>query len=244
MTDTDKHLNHAFLTKVLLSLIVLFFLVACTQQPVLTNKPSAPMPENVSFEDQTQKQIQSSKQWQVIAEDMADQFIQAMQQNNLNKNPVYVFPQSKATSFTRAFNDFFITALVNKGVKVTTNKTSSTVFNYKIQLIEYNSLRGTAVSEMYKFSSLAAGIVVARNVGEILGVDGSLLAGGVALDAADLNLAPNLELIITSSIVEKNIFVRRTSDIYYANRLDKHLYMPASSQRNSDVFNEPFYQLK
>lgn len=244
MTALGKYLNQCSLTRILLSLFLLFIVGACSQQPVVPSNPSAPMPENVSFEDQTQQQIQSSRQWQIVAEDMAEQLAQTIQQNNWTKSTFHVFPQSKATTFTRAFNDFLITSLVNKGVKVTTVKTASRVFNYKIQLVEYNSLRSTMLSENYKFTSLAAGVVVARNLGEILGVDGTLLAGGVALDAADLNFAPNLEVIITSSIVENNVFVLRKTDIYYANRVDKHLYIPANSQRITDVFSEPFYQLK
>lgn len=244
MTALGKYLNQLSLTRILVSLFVLFLVGACTRQPVIPSHPAAPMPENVSFEDETQKQIQSSRQWQIVAEDMAEQLAQTIQQNNWTKSTLHVFPQSKPTTFTRAFNDFLITSLVNKGVKVTTVKTASRVFNYKIQLVEYNSFRSTMLSENYKFSSLAAGVVVARNIGEVLGVDGTLLAGGVALDAADLNFAPNLEVIITSSIVENNVFVLRTTDIYYANRADKHLYIPANSQRNTDVFSEPFYQLK
>lgn len=229
------------------SLLFIFamLMTACTSQPVQVIPPSAPMPENMLLEGETQKQIHASRHWQLVAQDMADQLIKTIDEKKLNQHPFYIYAQTRPTAFTRAFNDFLITTLVNKGVKVSDVKQGSYVYNYKIQLIEYNSLRSTMVSEQYKFSSLAAGIVVARNVGEILGVDGSLLAGGVLLDAADINIAPNLEIIITSSILNRHLFISRSTDIYYANRLDKHLYQPVTQGgKASDVFNDPFYRVK
>lgn len=229
------------------SLLVIFamLMTACTSQPVQVIPPSAPMPENMLLEAETQKQIHASRHWQLVAQDMADQLIKTIDEKKLSQHPFYIFAQTRPTAFTRAFNDFLITTLVNKGVKVSDVKQGSYVYNYKIQLVEYNSLRSTVVSEHYKFSSLAAGIVVARNVGEVLGVDGSLLAGGVLLDAVDMNIAPNLEIIITSSILNRHLFISRSTDIYYANALDKHLYQPATQGgKASDVFNDPFYRMK
>ncbi|TXI37742.1 MAG: hypothetical protein E6Q51_02640 [Methylophilus methylotrophus] len=206
--------------------------------------PSAALPENVDIEGERQRQIQSSRQWQLVAEDMVTQLIATIQEKKLDNRPIYIHLQTKRTTFTTAFNDFLITSLVQKGIKVSTQKQGSYIYNYKIQMVEYNSFRTTISSENYKFTSLAAGLVVIRNIGDVLGVDGSILATGAALDLADFNLAPNMEVIITSSILDRNIFISRTTDIYYANRLDKHLYMPATRNKDSDVFNDSFYKMK
>ena len=228
-----------------LLLICVMLISACTNQPVLSIPPSAPMPENMLIEGESQRQLHASRHWQLVAQDMSDQLIKTMDEKKLNQRPFYIYAQNRPTAFTRAFNDFLITTLVNKGVKVSDVKQGSYIYNYKIQLVEYNSLRSTVVSEQYKFSSLAAGIVVARNVGDLLGVDGSLLAGGAFLDAADINIAPNLEIIITSSILNRHLFISRSTDIYYANRLDKHLYQPTTqSGKAGEVFNDPFYLMK
>lgn len=228
-----------------LTIALSMFISACTSQPALTIPPSAPMPESMLIEGETQKQLHASRHWQLVAEDMADQLIKTIDEKKLNQHPFYIYAQTRPTSFTRAFNDFLITTLVNKGIKVSDVKQGSYIYNYKLQLVEYQSLRSTVVSEQYKFSSLAAGLVVARNVGEVLGVDGTLLAGGVLLDAAEINVAPNLEVIITSSILNRHLFVSRSTDIYYANRSDVHLYQPTThGAKHNDVFNEPFYHMK
>lgn len=220
------------------------FLAGCAQAPAIPVTPAAPVPENVLLDNSYQKQVQSSGHWQVVAEDLASQLIKTMQDKHLNNRPFYIYAQTKPTIFTRAFNDFLITTLVNKGVKISNQKAGSRIFNYKIQLVEYHSMRSTMVSENFKFTALGAGLVVIRNLGDWLGVDGAVLATGAALDTVDMNIAPNLEVIITSSVMEGPIFISRTTDIYYANQHDKHLYVPSVQNKASDVFNEPFYQMK
>lgn len=224
-------------------LCLVFLLSACSRQNVAPIPPAAPMPENVNLEGETQKHVHSSRHWQLVAEDMGNQLMQTIQDKKLSQRPVYIYAQTKPTTFTRAFNDFLITYLVNKGVKVSNIKQGSYIYNYKIQLVEYNSLRSTVISEKYKFTSLAAGFVVVRNIGDFLGVDAAALAAGASLDAVDFNIAPNLEIIMTSSILDKSIFISRSTDIYYANGLDKQLYQPVGQGKTNDVFNDSFYKL-
>lgn len=216
---------------------------ACSSQNMPPLLPSAPMPENMRLEGETQKQVHSSRHWQLVAEDMGNQLINTIEQKKLSQRPFYIYAQTKPTTFTRAFNDFLITYLVNKGIKISNNKQGSYIYNYKIQLVEYSSLRTTVASEQYKFTSLAAGFVVVRNIGDFLGVEAAALATGASLDAADFNIAPNLEIIMTSSILDRNIFISRSTDIYYANRLDKQLYQPVGQSKAGDVFNDPFYKM-
>ena len=216
----------------------------CAQQPTAPLSPMAPLPEPVSLEGEHQRQLHSARQWQLVAEDMVSQLVANLQEKKLDTVPVYINLQTKRTAFTTAFNDFLITALVNKGVKVASVKAGSHIYNYKIQIVEYKSLRSTLANEQYKFTSLAAGLVVMRNVGDLIGIDGSLLAAGAVADAVNVNMAPNMELVITTSILDRHIFLTRSTDIYYINSSDKHLFLPPSSSRASDTFNDPFYQLK
>lgn len=217
---------------------------ACAQQVAIPTTPAAPIPENVPFDNPYQRQLQSSAQWQVVAMDMAEQLMSTIKDKKLGDRPIYVYAQNKPSTFNRAFNDFLITTLVNKGVKVSNQKQGSRIYNYKIQLIEYDALRETVITSNAKYTSLAAGFVVFRNLSKVLGIDGSALAAGATLDAADFNTAPNLEVIITSSVMDGHLYMSRSTDIYYANNSDKGLYMPNRQQKASDVFNEPFYQMK
>lgn len=229
----------------LISIFILTsFLGACTRQIAIPTTPAAPIPENVPFDNPYQRQLQSSAQWHVVAEDMAQQLKATIKSKNLSDRPFYIYAQNKPSSFNRAFNDFLITTLVKEGVKVSNEKQGSQVFNYKIQLIEYDAIRETVVAQNLKYTSLAAGFVVFRNLANLIGLDGTTLASGATLDAVDFNIAPNLEIIITSSIMDGHIYISRSTDIYYANKSDKDLYLPNRQPKASDAFNEPFYQLR
>lgn len=206
--------------------------------------PAAPIPENFALENKFQKHMQTSQHWKVVADDLADQMKQVMQQKKLTSKPVYLNLQTSVTPFTRAFNDFLITRLVQKGVAVSQVKTGSRIYNYKIQLLKYESQRGTLVSDKVKWTTLAAGLVVVRNIADALNVDGAVLGAGAALDAANLNFAPNLEVIITSSLLDGSVFIARSSDIYYANEADIHFYQNSLSKQRTGVFDDPFYDLK
>ncbi len=207
------------------------------------NLPAAPRPENIRIEE-NQKQLQASTHWRTVAEDMSTQLMETLKKSPQKKRPVFIYCQNKPSPFSRAFNDFLITSLVKHGVAVSTQQNGSRVFNYKLQLVEYNSLRSTILTEEVKFTSLASGLLVLRGINSLLGQDAFTLASGAALDGALMNVAPNNELLVTTSLVEDQIYISRSSDIYYINALDKHLYLPHGHLRPGDVFNEPFYQLK
>lgn len=237
-------LHKPSITLTCLGFTLLCLLSGCARPVSISTLPAAPAPENIPFENPHQSQLQSAAQWHVIAEDMATQLIKTIQEKKLGDKPFYIFAQNKPSTFNRAFNDFLITTLVNKGVKISSLKQGSRVFNYKIQLVEYEALRETVVSSQLKYTALAAGLVVFRNMADWLGVDGTVLAAGATADAVDFNIAPNLEIILTASVMNGPIYLSRSTDIYYVNRSDKALYTPQRQQRASDVFNDPFYQMK
>ncbi|MDP8566385.1 hypothetical protein [Methylophilus aquaticus] len=241
----SKHYAHRI--RITTCLLLLGILCGCSRQVAIPTTPAAPIPENVQFDNPYQRQLQSSAQWHVVAEDLADQLIAPIKSKKLGDRPFYIYSQNKPSTFNRAFNDFLITTLVNKGIKVSNQKQGSRIINYKIQPVEYKSWRETVVNDNFNVTSLAAGLVVLRHIDDVvkgIGKDLSILATGLAADAVDLNTAPNFEIIITSSILDGSIYLSRTTDIYYANASDKHLYVPVPTQKASDVFNEPFYQMK
>lgn len=216
---------------------------ASVQNPI-NSQPDAPIA--VNFTSSTQKHIQASSHWATIADDLAKQIKSNIDQNKIANRPVFVNLYSEPTEFTRAFNDFLITSLVNKGVTVSKLSVGSTVYNYKIQTVEYNSMRSTQLPSQAKWTALASGLVVIRSLESLDHVirdgDSTILGAGVMADIFQNDLAPNLEIIITSSILSGSVYVARSSDIYYANVRDASLYQPKDKVKKTNVFDEPFYQ--
>ncbi len=216
-------------------------LTACvtTQNPALY-LPQAPLSEN--FDPSVQKQLNAPSHWAVIANDLSEQLYANLHKNNLADKPVYVHLYSDKTEFSRAFNDFLTTSLVKKGVLVSRLKNGSTIYNYKIQTVRFNANRTTMLPNKFQWTSLAAGLIVVRNIADLVNVDGGLLTAGLLADAWTSESAPKIELIITSSILNQNIYIYRTSDVYYANSDDGHLYeYDKRDYQSNHVFDDPFY---
>lgn len=202
--------------------------------------PDAPIAEN--YPHSLQKHLQASKHWQIVAEDTSNQIYQFIEEKKLTNQTFFIQPNSERTEFTRAFNDFIITSLVKKQVKVSKEKSNNNVVEYKVQPVKFNSYRSTLVPEKLKWTSLVAGVLVLRGVGDLIDQEDitTPLAIAGATDAITANGAPSLELIITTSIAKNNIFLLRNTDIYYANATDIELYKKGT--KRADVFNDPFYQ--
>lgn len=240
----STHVTKSFIVFCLTAL-----LVGCSH---IKNRPGAPFPQNVALPNSEQARLESSAQWQVVADDLANRWMGLIKEKNLKPKPLYVQFQNKPSAFSRAFNDFLLTSLVQKGVQVSQKKEGSRVVNYKVQLLEYQSTRSTLLSDQVKFTSLGGGLVVLRNVGNFFDKllksstvnDLTILGAGVALDSIDANIAPNTEIIITSSLLDNAVFVGRTSDIYYVNGSDRQLYRPVPTSRGAETFDDPFYQFK
>lgn len=204
--------------------------------------PAAPVADN--FLRSSQKQMQASQHWMMVAEDLAEQMMSNLASKKLASKPIYLNLQTNVTPFTRAFNDFLITHLVEKGVAVSQAKNNSVIYNYKIQTVQYQSNRNTLLPEKVKWTSLAGGLFVARNVASIFNADALLLGAGAVVDVEESNRAPNLELIITSSLLDRDIYLARTTDIYYVNEADIDLYKTNGSASQANVFDDPFYKTR
>lgn len=211
----------------------------------IVKSPSAPIPED--FAKTNQRHLQAVEHWSVIADDLANQTISALEKNKLTGSPIYVkYPPIK-TEFSVAFHDFLVEVLVKKGMKVNRSNASSTVMEYKVQAIEFNSSRDLALlGTKAKWTTVGAGVLVVRDV---LRKNFSLKATDIMSGAIIYDLwnadqgAPKLELLISSAIVDKNIYLMKTTDIYYANLDDKQLYenLGVRSGSRSKVFDDAFY---
>lgn len=222
----------------LLAILLLISGCASTISERSVYAPDAPTPDN--FTPSLQRQLNASNHWSAIASDLANQLKLTLNKKQLDNRPLYLNLYSEDTEFSGAFNDFLTTHLVKKGLMVSKRKSGATIYNYKVNTIKFKSFRTTTQTSKSRWTALAAGVAVLTNVWDIGSADLIAIASGV--DFFQNEKAPNLEIIISSSILSNDIYLHKSSDIYYANAQDIHLYRQQNQSTNSDVFQDPFYQ--
>ena len=200
----------------------------------------APVPQ--AYPHSYQKQLQASQHWEIVADDMSNQVIMNLQARGIFDKPVYVAIKSNHSAFSQALNDFMISNLVKKGAKVSRTKEKSTVLDYKIQVLKFNSNRSVALPSKVPLTVLAGSVVVTRLVADavdLTGFEQAIISGAVLADLWANDIAPKLELVVTASIVENNLYTLRTTDIYYANAEDINLYR--HNKKEDSPFDDPFF---
>jgi hypothetical protein len=200
----------------------------------------APVPQ--AYSHSYQKQLQASQHWEIVADDMSNQVIKNLQARGVFDKPVYVAIKSNHSAFSQALNDFMISNLVKKGAKVSRTKEKSTVLDYKIQVLKFNTNRSVTLPSKLPLSVLAGSVVVTRLVSDavdLTGFEQAIISGAVLADLWAGHTAPKLELVVTASIIENNLYKLRTTDIYYANAEDINLYR--HNIMEGGPFDDPFF---
>ena len=184
-----------------------------------------PQPQGFHYSDQ--RKMQAAHHWNVLANDVANRInTELIRQNYLN-SPVYVrhscgkpnaCAPGETFAFDEGFNDLLTTQLVNFGVN--TQKTPDgavLTVEYKVQVVFHSDNR-VQWPQPGMLTALTTGIMVLRDApSEIIAI-----AAAAAIDALRSTSVVNghYEVIITTSIVDRNRYVMRTSDIYYINDAD------------------------
>lgn len=203
----------------------------------------ARIPEPIGYEYTAQPKMQAAYHWDVLASDVANRINNELIIQDYAQTPVYVKttcgdedtpcqPQQTST-FNEAFRDLLITELVRFGVPVRQkdNEEAITV-HYKVQLVYHHSQRVRTIQPGL-LTSIAAGIMVLRNAPfEIQ----TIAAAGLIdyMNTAAVSSSAH-EIIITTSIVAKDRYLFRTSDIYYINDKDFQQYQDTSMQQAAEI---------
>lgn len=191
----------------------------------LSGCKTAQVPYTESFPASTQKVARATSHWDILADDVATQTVTAIGTNKM----IYVATPNEQTDFNRAFHNLLITRMVNKGVSVSTERSSSVEVQYETQVVTHNSER-----RAYKpgtITALAAGLMVAYNVHSWTRPSDSGVALLGAAGAADIIASTDAgnptktELMVTTSATEGGRYILRKTDIYYLEPEDVSLFM-------------------
>lgn len=199
---------------------------------------SSRIPEPVAHLYSQQQKMQASHHWEVLAADLANQINnQLIMTDNIYKtvfvketcgDEMTACNANETSSFNEAFRDLLITNLYQYGVPTMSRPTEEAIIvNYKVQLVRHNSRRIRSLQPGI-LTALSAGVMVFRNAPmELL-----IIASGAVADLANTNLVLNghYEVIITTSMVQKERYLFRASDIYYINDKDFYHYQQNMAQ--------------
>lgn len=188
------------------------------------------IPEPVGYDHSTQQKMQAAHHWNVLANDLSNKINNELIRSDFLETPIFVKEtcgsdsepcEKKATpEFNEGFRDLLITELVNYGIPTSAipDREAITV-NYKVQVIYHHTKRMRTLRPGL-LTYLTTAVAVLRNAPD------ELIAIGIAgaIDYANTAYAKtsNYEVIITTSMVFRNKYLFRSSDIYYINGADYH----------------------
>ena len=192
-----------------------------------------PQPQGYPYSDQ--KKMQAAHHWNVLANDVANKINNELVRRNYFNASLYVkhscnkpeaCKQSETFPFDEGFNDLLTTQLVNFGVNTQVVPEGSTLtVDYKVQVVYHQSDR-SQWPQPGLLTALTTGVMVFRDAPwEIIAI-----ASAAAIDTVSATTTVNghYEVIITTSIIDGNKYVMRSSDIYYINDADFWQYQQSS----------------
>ena len=200
---------------------VMVALTGCTNQPWAER-----------FPESEQLKISAAQQWGMIAEDAAEQTRLALLKADYLKDgtPLYVSEQTNA-HFDRGFRNYLITSLVKSGLNVVTQKDGAVEVQYESQVVRHGaSFDPRALG--YKPGALTAGVAsfwILRDA-STAGLAAGTLAAAAGLDVYNARKPTNVELLLTTSIVQGNRYLMRNTDAYYIEKADAYLFEPCRSK--------------
>lgn len=196
--------------------LVLLFVTACTR-----------IPQSEVYSYTEQQKMQAAHHWNVLANDVANRINNELVLKGYLETPVHVrhscgLPdncgEGETFPFDEGFNDLLTTQLVQFGVPTqAVQEEDDLLVEYKVQVL-YHQAQRIQSPRPGVITALTAGIMVLRDApAEVIAI-----AASAAIDALWSTSSANghYEVIITTSIVDDNVYVMRSSDIYYVNDKD------------------------
>lgn len=206
----------------LIAIIAALILAGCASS-------SAPMAER--FPETSQRKLMAAQQWGAIAADVAAQTKATVAQKDfLQGRSLYVVPFSKAP-FDQAFTNYMITSLVNAGLPVSNKPDEAVEIRYETQVIFHKTSLDPRDEGYIPSTTIAtSGAWVLRNAiikNSLRLAAATTIAAAAAIDISRSQIWPtDVELLITTSIIDYNQYLQRSTDAYYIEKAESSLFLP------------------
>lgn len=209
--------------RLFLILSIALAVAGCASAP-----PPPPPPE--AHQLVRQDKALAAQHWGAIAADVAARTKSTLASRDfLDGRAFYVVPSSQA-AFDQAFANFMITALVQAGLPVTTQQDGAVEIKYETQLIEHR-VEFDPRKQGYvpgAPENVAASFWVLRNAPE----SGTPTATPDGKPGKAHMWPTSAEMVVTTSIVDAEQYLQRTTDAYYIEGADIDLFRNKNIERN------------
>lgn len=206
----------------------------CLSTIILLISGCSQTPRPVSYQLSAQHKMQAAKHWQILAKDVAKDIAEMMEVEGATVSPVS-FAMADASPFSKAFQSFMATELVDSGVPLTMHSNDKSLeLQWSVQTVTHRTKRshneippGTAtvigalgygVFKVFKDSTNFAKAVTT----------GAVIDVGTGLYEALSPRSTQSEVIINVNIYKNNKIYYRVSNVYYVNDLDTDHYYDSS----------------
>lgn len=208
--------------------------ILCCTVAALAGCAISPIPVAENFPLTTQKKVRSAGHWSLLSRDVMDQTIASLEKAGATPQSTINVPMpANASDFDRAFHEFLITELVQRGWNVLMSSNNAMLtLSYQTQIIKHNSERPHFIPGL--FTAITAGLYVLHNAspaGAALG-----LAGGLDVGASVYAGGPtHTELLLTTTVTGSGRYMSRKTDVYYVEESDTSLF--SSLQADPSAIN-------
>ena len=208
----------------------------CCAVAALAGCAMSPIPLAENFALTTQKKVRSAGHWGLLSRDIVDQTVASLQKSGATfETTVHVPMPANASDFGRAFHEFLITELVQRGWQVLVpadNINPALTLTYQTQIVTHNSERPHFVPGL--FTTLTAGVLVLHNAyGPAAAI--ALAAGADIASSMNAGGPTHTELLLTTTVTTAGRYVSRKTDVYYVEESDTSLF--ASLYSNPALLN-------
>lgn len=189
------------------------------------------VPRADNYPASSQKKARAVHHWDVLADDVAGRIADKLKARTEPTGPVYLATTGD-TAFGQGFRSLLLTRLIDRGVALSTQP-GAWQLHLQAQVVQHRS----QVSNLPQlpFTSLAAGIAVARDLAAYThttqSAAASAFAAGALLDGMRIGLdgpaaggPTRTEVLVSTALHDGQQYHAHTTDVYYIAREDAVLY--------------------
>lgn len=188
----------------------------------------SPIPVAENFPLTTQKKVRSAGHWQLLSRDVIEQTLASLEAAGATpQTTLHVALPAQASDFDRAFHEFLVTELVQRGRRVLPNEGAVLTISYQTQVVKHKSERPHFIPG--RFTMITAGLYALHGLNRHS--NDALAAGGLGLAAA-ADYASSVytggpthtELVLTTTVLGTGRYMSRKTDVYYVEESDTSLF--------------------
>ena len=203
-----------------LPFVIMMLMGGCASSPT---PPPPEKPAAIRQNDVRQDKALAAQHWGAIASDVVARTKSALTDKDALQGRSLFVTSSSKSPFEQAFANFMVTRLVEAGLPVTTQQDESLEISYETQLIQHKTDFDPRKVGYVPGApeGIGASYWVMRNVENPTGRSATMQEQS----HGKAGMYPtSIELVVTTSVMDGENYLHRTTDVYYVEGADTELF--------------------